>query len=137
VGPFGDRAALAAAARACRRDVRLHVEPSAAEMRDLALEADLAVSAGGGTLYELAWAGCPTVAFELAPNQAPNVRALGRAGVAVSAGAAGAADFLARVTEEVTGLLQSPSHRRALGDAGRALVDGRGAIRIAESLLGR
>jgi len=135
VGPFSEGGALDAAARGGRREVRLHLHPSASAMRDLVLEAGVAVSAGGQTLYELAWAGCPAVAFELAPNQALNVRELARAGVIVSAGTVGAPDFFARVTAAVTTLLRRPELRRELGDAGQALVDGRGALRVAESLL--
>ena len=51
-----------------------------APMRPLLASCGLAVSAGGQTLYELAYAGVPTVAFATAANQEPNVRGLQRAG---------------------------------------------------------
>jgi len=42
---------------------------SGREMRDLMKKADLAISAGGSTLYELAKCGVPTIAIPIADNQ--------------------------------------------------------------------
>lgn len=50
-------------------NVRLHQGLAASEMRDLMLAADVAVSAAGQTLYELARCGCPTLMFGVADNQ--------------------------------------------------------------------
>ncbi|MDQ7082427.1 MAG: glycosyltransferase [Aquificota bacterium] len=47
--------------------------PSAEEMKNLMLDADIAISAGGQTLYELARVGVPTIAVAVAENQMWNV----------------------------------------------------------------
>lgn len=80
IGPFFEnREEVGHAANASRRSVRLLEDPSS--MCSLMLEADLAVSAGGQTLYELAATGTPTVGVQVAENQASNLRALAAQGV--------------------------------------------------------
>ncbi len=132
VGPFADPGPVSEAARHCRRAVRLHHDPS--YLRDLLLHADVAVAAAGQTLYELAWAGCPTVAFEMAPNQAVNLRTMAGCGTVLAAGSAGSPDFLTWVRPCVERLLGEDKLRRRMSDAGRWLVDGRGALRVAAEM---
>ena len=50
-----------------RHVINLFHSPDA--IQELMLQADLAISAGGQTLYELLCLGCPTVAIEVALNQ--------------------------------------------------------------------
>jgi len=47
--------------------------PDAEEMKNIMLESDIAISAAGQTLYELASVGTPTIALILAKNQVNNV----------------------------------------------------------------
>ena len=98
--------------------------------------ADLAVSGGGQTLYELAATGVPTVALCLADNQEPNIAAL--AGVSLlSAGRLpeAAADGFHRIEEGCRQLAADRALRQRLSDAGRSLIDGQGAARVAEVIL--
>jgi len=130
VGPFFENyAAVEHTARGCRRLVRLVDAPGS--VRDLMLEADLAVSAGEQTLYELAAAGTPTIAVEVAKNQAPNLKALAADGVLRVAGSLGQAGLLDRVAETVQELLEDNHARAKMTKAGQRLVDGRGAVRVA------
>ena len=55
-------------------------------LRKLIEKADAAVSAGGQTLYELAFIGTPTVAVNLGKDQGDNIRGLEEAGAAISIG---------------------------------------------------
>lgn len=125
VGPFGDVTDVRAAAAGARGQVRVHTEVPT--LRDLALRADLAVSAAGHTLLELAWAGCPVVDFALVANQEPRLAAMTASGIVRSVG-----------RREDAGLL-NPRDRATMATAGRRLVDGRGALRVARVLgaLGR
>lgn len=132
VGPLSDPAPLGALTAACRHAVRLHRDPP--NLHDLLLEADLAVSAAGQTLSELAWAGCPTVAFALADNQWSNLRALAALGVVRSAGSADAPGFPGSVRAAVDALLADRAARQAMSEVGRRTIDGRGALRVAREL---
>lgn len=135
VGPlFGHRAGVEEAAGRCGRSVRLVEVPTL--VRNLMLQADLAVSASGQTLYELAAAGVPTVAIEAAPNQAGNLRTLTAAGVVEGAGAASDPNLLAQVEAALRRLLNSEAARKRMSVAGQALVDGQGARRVAEVIVG-
>ena len=135
VGPFADAAVIEVAARRCRRAVRLHRDPSPACLRDLLLQADAAVSAAGQTLYELAWAGCPAVAFAVADNQVANLGAMARAGTVIPATTLQDPDLSDRVAAELGRLLADLDRRTAASQAGQALVDGRGALRVAAEIV--
>jgi len=135
VGPFADPAPLAAVVARCRRAVRIHHDPP--DVRALFVEADLAVSAAGQTLFELAWAGCPTVAIAVADNQRANLAGFAARGTVRAVESPGAIDFGARLTRAVADLLADGEARRAMTAAGQRLVDGAGARRVAEAALGR
>src|SRR5262249_47868135 len=72
VGPFATSPALDDLAPAMRRRMRLHRSPE--DMAALMLNADLAVSGGGQTTYELAATGTPAIGIRLAAGQALNLR---------------------------------------------------------------
>ena len=105
-------------------------------LRELMLRADLAVSASGVTLLELAATATPMVAVALVDNQRPNFEAFTKAGVALGAGAAGDPDLSDAIEAGVKRLAGDGALRESLGARGRALVDGQGAHRVAE-LIGR
>ena len=135
IGPFfRNRERIQAAVRQCHRSVRVVAAPR--EMRDLMLEADLAISGGGQTLSELAATGTPAVAVEIAKNQAGSLAAMIERGVAVPGGKATDDDVIVQVREAVRRLLSDPEVRAAMSLAGRRLVDGRGAERVAHVLAG-
>jgi spore coat polysaccharide biosynthesis predicted glycosyltransferase SpsG len=96
--------------------------------------ADVVVCAGGLTLYEACALGRPAVAVSVTGAQQLTITAVTRRGAAINAGAAAtAAD---RVGEAVAHLMAQPSARHSMADAGRRLVDGRGAFRVADALRG-
>jgi len=135
VGPFADPAPLAAAVTRCRRAVRVHHDPS--NLRALFAGADLAVSAAGQTLFELAWAGCPTVAIAVADNQGANLAGFAARGTVRAVASPGATGFHTELARAVGQLLADPDARQAMTKAGQSLVDGAGARRIAAVALGR
>ncbi|WP_434774610.1 UDP-2,4-diacetamido-2,4,6-trideoxy-beta-L-altropyranose hydrolase [Pseudomonas oryzihabitans] len=108
-----------------------HVEDFAGLLR----KADLSIGAGGGTAWERACLGIPSLCVSLAPNQRANAEALAVAGAHLYLGDA-AQVSVAAYRAAVQTLQASPGLRQSLAARGRALVDGRGATRVATALLG-
>lgn len=137
VGPFVvHQAEIADVAASFPRRIRLVSAPDS--VRALMLEADLAVTAGGQTLYELARTGCPAVAFSIADNQDGQLAAFHRAGCLRSLGrVTGRADLCSGLRKAVTDLLQDAEARAAMSRAGQRMIDGQGALRVAQELLSR
>jgi spore coat polysaccharide biosynthesis predicted glycosyltransferase SpsG len=134
VGPFTrDVDRIEDAGRRSRHDV--HLVRATREARALMADADVAIASAGQTVYELLACGTPTVAFEAAGNQAASLDALGRAGVVSIAGRAAEPGCSARAVSLLERLRRSIAERRRLSEAARALVDGRGADRVAAAML--
>lgn len=129
----GMRDVMACVLRDAYPDVFLDVVDAprtAVAMRDTMLAADVAVTAAGQTLYELATSGTPAIAVGVAANQVPQARELEHAGVLRFAGVWGAPEVLAEVVRLLEAL-SGASQRAAMAAAGRRLVDGGGAHRVA------
>ena len=94
-------------------------------------QADLAVSAAGQTLYDLACAGCPAIAFEAAPNQAGQLRAMQDQECVIRIESRGGFSGL---EEAVLRLAGDPPRRERMARQGQRLVDGRGAARVASEI---
>lgn len=106
----------------------------AASMAQLMAWADLSINGGGSTCWELCCLGVPMVILTLAPDQAPNASALERQGCALSLGE-WRPESGARLAVLVEHLLADPERRAAMSRTSRALVDGSGAERAADSLM--
>lgn len=134
IGPFFENvgAVEKAAKQMMRRATVLHSPPS---LHDAIMKADLAVSAAGQTLYELARAGCPTVGFSIASNQEGHLQDLADAGFLRLAGDAAKDDVIKSIGETVVSLLEDTHTRSVMASAGRRLVDGQGALRVANQIL--
>ncbi len=91
--------------------------------------ADVVVSGAGSTCWEILFMGLPSVVLTLAENQRQIADCLVEQGVAVSLGWYRDVSVEA-VAEAIEGLLDDPARRWAMSDAGRVLVDGRGAERL-------
>ena len=134
VGPFAaSPSGVDAAAGRSRRTVRW--SSVSAGIAALMRGADLAISAAGQTTYELAACGTPTIAFQVANNQAPSLQALARAGIVKSAGDSRIPGLADRVLAALDELRLDRAERLRMGEAARRLVDGRGADRVADVLL--
>jgi UDP-2,4-diacetamido-2,4,6-trideoxy-beta-L-altropyranose hydrolase len=104
------------------------------DMRKQLRWCDSALSAGGQTLYDLAHAGVPTVAFSTAANQKGNVEGLARAGALLSAGSSSAKQFPRKLAAQLKRTALSAPLRRRLSTCGQNLIDGKGATRVARVL---
>lgn len=103
-------------------------------LHDVIVGVDLAVSAAGQTLYELAATGTPTVAVQVFDNQEANLQHLAAAGAVRCGGCVTDADFDVRLLFALNDVVENHVERVRMSDRGQRLVDGRGAIRVAEAV---
>jgi UDP-2,4-diacetamido-2,4,6-trideoxy-beta-L-altropyranose hydrolase len=113
---------------------RIHVHRTPGNVRELMAQADVAISAGGQTLYELAACGTPIIAVEMADNQRLNIAGLAAAGCLVAAGNACHLDIGARVSDLLRQLDRDVPLRSNMSASGRQTVDGLGAPRVAKAV---
>ncbi len=112
--------------------VTIHRNPP--DLCDKMARADLAISASGQTLYELARCGTPTIAFCTGPDQIHNLAALAKANVVLNAGNAVAPDWARSIDVGINELVKSSARRASMAKAGQALIDGLGAERVVNAL---
>lgn len=117
-----------------RSRLPMRVVENAPDMAELMAWADLAVSAGGSTCWELAYMGVPTMAITMAENQLAVVEGLARAGAIVDLGwhHSLSADELARAVQD---LVPDTAARTRMQRCGRKLVDGNGANRVIQEMM--
>ncbi len=127
-GPFGETLSFGREEGA--GTIRIHQNPDDIQMRNLMLQADMAVSGGGQTAYELAATATPTLGIELAENQRLNLQGLSQAGTLINLGPLGGKDFYARLCAAAMTLAEDAAARRTMGTRGRLLVDGHGTERV-------
>jgi UDP-2,4-diacetamido-2,4,6-trideoxy-beta-L-altropyranose hydrolase len=109
------------------------LEQNAGNMAELMHWADVAVTGGGITGYELAFMGVPMLMLILADNQRLNGQFFQSRGVAVNLG--DLADWdISKTAASLTALLASSDQRAAMSQRGRNLVDGQGVWRVLNHL---
>ncbi|WP_426142136.1 UDP-2,4-diacetamido-2,4,6-trideoxy-beta-L-altropyranose hydrolase [Pseudomonas sp. DWP3-1-2] len=96
-------------------------------------QADLFMGAGGGTTWERAALGLPTLCVAVAANQKANAEQLAEAGAHLYVGTREQATVPA-LRQAVAQLLNNQNLRQRLASASRKLVDGKGARRVADVL---
>ena len=116
------------------RDDRIRLHIDAQDMPTLTAAADLAIGAGGSSVWERCCLGLPAITVVLADNQRPNALALEAAGAAVTLEAA-APDFEDRLPAALQRLIADPLLRQTLSQAAARLCDGGGGERVAGRLL--
>ena len=108
--------------------------PDAEKMKNIMMESDIAISAGGQTLYELAVTGTPTIAMKIAQNQTTNIKGLTDASFILYAGDYEDKDILEKINLNIK-LLKNKNLRTKIYNTGKKLVNGHGSRLIAEILL--
>lgn len=133
VGPMNPNGkSLGDAAVKLHHSVRL--EAAVQDMAAVMLWADLAVSAAGGTCWELAALGVPTVTLAVADNQKLIAAELDRSGAAINLGWHRQVSAQ-EIATTLGPIIKSPQLRQQMSSRGKALVDGRGAQRVVEAIL--
>ncbi len=119
-----------------RRDktIRLIDVTTAAAMKDIMQQSDLAISAGGQTLYELARMGVPTIGICVADNQILNLREGQRQGFLRSIENFDERQGESELTMAVKSVMEKRT-RASMSEAGQRSVDGQGSRRVAQEVL--
>jgi UDP-2,4-diacetamido-2,4,6-trideoxy-beta-L-altropyranose hydrolase len=114
---------------------RIEVTETASNMPELMAQADMAVIAGGGTLWELLYMSCPVLTFARNATQGRILADLHRRNVVQCLGDPRNCIpvTLASAIEE---LAASPETRGRMSTLGREEVDGKGARRVCELMAG-
>ncbi|MEM7702477.1 MAG: UDP-2,4-diacetamido-2,4,6-trideoxy-beta-L-altropyranose hydrolase [Pseudomonadota bacterium] len=103
------------------------------DLADFFARHDVQIGAGGGASWERCCIGVPTLLVVVADNQKPFAEALSAKGVATLA----EEPTTTAMAEALSRLLEDTGKRRSLAANARALVDGRGAERVALALAAR
>ena len=107
---------------------------SAKKLLNLMQDADICISGGGQTLYELARVGVPTIGISFADNQRRNLKAWSDNGFLEYAGSH-CCDNVARNIIAAMNKLKSSRERIKRGETGKKHVDGKGSLRVVKVLL--
>lgn len=103
-------------------------------LADTLVSAEVAIVAGGVTVYEACALGVPLVAVAVTSAQQPTVRALDVLGAAIDGGWLKDVTSARRVAERAARLLEAPAAQRRLAASAKALIDGDGVRRVAAAI---
>ena len=118
----------------------IHLHYNVSDMASLMKQCDYAVSAAGTTLYELCALGIPCISFSMAENQKIMAETFSDTGAVPYAGdiqnksSEDMQLILTNIKNHLISLSQDFSKRMAQHKNMRELVDGCGAVKIAEAL---
>jgi UDP-2,4-diacetamido-2,4,6-trideoxy-beta-L-altropyranose hydrolase len=132
-GPLSSDAGQLLRQRLERASPRCQVLDSVSNMAELMAWADLAITAGGSTCWELACLGLPALILTYSRDQELVAEAMqtAEAGVWMGSGISIREEQLRAAIAE---LAPDDARRRQMSHAGRRLVDGRGAERVLSAL---
>jgi UDP-2,4-diacetamido-2,4,6-trideoxy-beta-L-altropyranose hydrolase len=114
----------------------IHFHRAVKNMEYYMMQADMAISAGGSTLYELCACGTPTLSYSCADNQLCNVKKFYQDGVIDYLGDVRAADITGVARTLLSQYHEDASLRQYRSVQMQKQVDGCGAERIAKELVG-
>lgn len=139
VGGFYDNALKDRLYELRRQASSIHLYENIQNMADVMGRCDIAVSAGGSTLLELCACGVPTVCFTYADNQIGSASCFQEKAILPYVGDArdnheGVFTVVKRLRDTVWQLAADSEARKETGEKMQRLVDGFGAMRIAEEL---
>lgn len=114
----------------------IHVYQNVTDMAGLMKQSDIAITAGGSTMYELSAVGVPILCFAFVDNQEQIVDTFCQRNLVSYGGnyVREGQEFAANVVNALEYLCENADSRREYSEKTRCLADGRGADRIAEAL---
>jgi spore coat polysaccharide biosynthesis predicted glycosyltransferase SpsG len=112
-------------------EMKLNIIQSPTNMADIYLQADLAISAGGSSCYELAYFGIPNLIIAVADNQLSIAYEFDKQRIGIYLGEKNEIqqEYL---RDKVKELLVNKSLRKHMSQNGHNLVDGKGKKRIVD-----
>lgn len=104
------------------------------DLSDLMLESDLAISAGGNTLFELACLGVPAIVICGEPFEVGTADRIEKEGFGINLGFG---EYLDKkdIYNEVNKLICDTALRSKMSKKGKDLIDGKGITRIVDNIL--
>ena len=114
----------------------VHLHKAVENIIDYMLDADVAISAGGTTLYELCATGTPTITYSFADNQLDNVIQFADDGIMRYAGDI-RYDKVYENNRTILEAYEEKSYRNKISSKMKQLIDGQGADRVVIQLYGR
>lgn len=120
--------------RAGQSDLSMVVKSNITCMSDLIAQADLVISAGGSTCYELATMASPFVTIVLAENQVEIASQFARNGLSVNIGWHDSLSPRA-ITNLISELIENRQRRYEMSHKAKTLVDGQGAERVVQAMV--
>ena len=118
----------------CKDKPNIHVLKNVNNLYEYMLFSDVAVSAGGMTLYELCACGTCTITYLLADNQQGNIEGFVKEGLFETIGDIREKIDFERLFTKIDALMADYDLRNEISKKIRNLVDGKGAYRIADKL---
>lgn len=116
-----------------KTDLNIVLKCNVSNMAELIAWADIAVTAGGSTCWDIAFLGLPNLIIVLADNQLEVAEKLDDLGAAINLGWYSSISPRS-ITDAVDNLLMSSDLRQTLSNTARQLVDGEGSRRIVRKL---
>lgn len=113
----------------------IYFHQAVSDMEEYMQRADVVISAGGTTLYELCACGTPTISYALADNQLENVKKFQEDGIIDYAGDARKDNVAENVEELLEKYCYDVELRKEKSQRMQQLVDGKGALRIAKVII--
>lgn len=113
----------------------LFVHKNVKDMAGLMRACDLAISAAGTTLLELASLGVPTICFVTADNQKYDGEYFAINEQMIFAGSAEDEDICTKIIDALEKVISDRALRKNMSIACGSLTDGKGAVRIAKALI--
>lgn len=126
------RQSIERAASQLRGRLRLIENPS--DLPALMAWAELAVVAGGGTLWELMYMGCPILSYSRNPEQKAIISLLSEKGALLHVGDAADVDAH-KLVSALKSVMKSPCCRASMARRGQDRIDSKGSERVCERLL--
>ncbi len=114
-------------------DDRVRIMTDVQDMPDRMAWADIAICAGGSTVYECAFMGLPAILCPIAKNQEPVVEGMSRIGCAID-GRTIDICHAGKGASALVGLLDSCDARKVLSEKMQELIDGSGALRVVDAM---
>lgn len=114
---------------------KVHLHRCVSHIETYMREADVAISAGGTTLYELCACGVPTITYSFADNQIDNVKQFESDQIMKYAGDVRTESVICNILELLNGEMAQKSIRKSVSKRMQAMIDGQGSWRIAKALL--
>lgn len=115
----------------------VHLHENVKSMSSLMGESDLAVSANGTTVYELAAAGVPTISFAIVKEQVKSATKLFELGVVDYCGEVFNEEekCISKIINKIDNYVKNPLELNELALKANTIIDGRGCDRIVGELL--